>query len=208
MKYYSVSEFIKVIERSTLLDASSSLLGGVAQQLITINSSYSENISQQKFNSEEEAGFSFGISFGSKESESHSKENHTIFMKYVKNIYASTSGGQSFDNSIQNDTVKSNRLQDWFRTVPDNPVITKMSMNKLTDLLTNKRFSFDPLIEDKARLIEQVWEKYDGNQKLAKCVNDCTSPCHGRCIPTGHFQFGLCSCNPGFTGHDCSVNIV
>ena len=185
-----------------------SILGGVAQQLITINSSYSENISQQNFNSEDEAGFSFAISFGSKESESHSKENHTIFMKYVKNVYASTIGGEPFDNSIQNDTVKLDRLNNWFKTVPDNPVITRFSANKLTQLLTKKRFPTDPLIEDKARLIEQVWAKFDGNQELAKCVNDCTSPCHGRCVSAGHFQFGLCKCNTGFTGHDCSINIA
>jgi hypothetical protein len=129
-------------------------------------------------------------------------------MKYVKNVYASTSGGDPFDNSNRNSTVQSSRLNDWFKTVPDNPVITRMSMNRLTGLLTKQRFPSDPLIEDKARLIEQVWQKFDGNQKLAKCVNDCTSPSHGTCVPAGQFQFGLCVCKPGFTGHDCSMNIV
>ncbi|CAF4113940.1 unnamed protein product [Adineta steineri] len=183
-------------------------LGGVAQQTITINSSDIEKMYQENFNSDNEAGISFGLTFGMHESESHSKGNHSKFMTYVKHIYASTSGGQPFDNSVQNETIKTNQLNEWFKTVPTNPVITRMRINRLTELLTKKRFPSDPLIEDKARLIELVWTKFDGNQTLVKCANDCTDACHGRCIPTGYFQYGLCKCNPGFTGHDCSVSIV
>ncbi|UJR12390.1 hypothetical protein I4U23_016567 [Adineta vaga] len=181
------------------------LLGGVAQQLITINGTDIEKIYEEGHNSASQAGISFGFSFGMSESESHSKGNHSKFMKYVKNIYASTAGGQPFDNSIQNATIP---LNEWFKTVPNNPVITQMRMTKLSELLTKERFPYDNQIEDKARLIESVWAKYDGNQNLAKCVNDCTSPCHGRCIPTGYFQYGLCVCQESFTGHDCSTRIV
>ena len=184
-----------------------SILGGVAHQLITINSSDIEKIYQEGYSSESEAGVSFGISFGVSESESHNKGNHTKFMKYVKHVYASTSGGQPFDNSIQNETNKAIQLNEWFKTVPENPVIIQMKMTKLTELLTKERFPSDPLIEDKARLIELVWAKYDGNQTSVKCVNDCTDACHGRCVPTGYFKFGLCACQPGYTGHDCSINI-
>ena len=141
------------------------------------------------------------------QSESHDKGNHSKFMKYVKNVYASTAGGQPFDNSIQNGTEKTMLLNEWFKTVPNNPVITQMGMTKLSELLTKERFPNDTQIEDKARLIESVWAKYDGNQKLVKCVNDCTSPCHGGCVPTGYFQYGLCVCKAGFTGHDCSTRI-
>ncbi|CAF1031723.1 unnamed protein product [Adineta steineri] len=183
------------------------LLGGVAQQLITINSSDIEKIYEEGHNSASQAGVSFGISFGMTESESHNKGNHTKFMKYVQNVYASTAGGQPFDNSIQNETVKTMPLNEWFTTVPNNPVITQMRMTKLSELLTKERFPNDTQIEDKARLIELVWAKYDGNQALAKCVNDCTSPCHGRCVSTGYFQFGLCVCQAGFTGHDCSIRL-
>lgn len=176
--------------------------------MITINSTDIEKIYQEGHNSANQASVSFVISFGMSESESHDKGNHTKFMKYVKNVYASTAGGQPFDNSIQNETAKSIRINEWFKTVPDNPVIIQMRMTKMSELLTKDRFPTDHQIEEKARLIELVWAKYDGNQTLARCVNDCTNPCHGRCVPTGYFQYGLCICQPSFTGHDCSTRIV
>jgi hypothetical protein len=63
-------------------------------------------------------------------------------------------------------------------------------------------------LEDKARLIEQVWMKIQGNQAVAICVNNCTNACHGQCISCSYFQFSSCKVNPSSTGHVWSVKMI
>ncbi|CAF1659558.1 unnamed protein product, partial [Didymodactylos carnosus] len=56
---------------------------------------------------------------------------------------------------IYGDTQK---LNEWFRTVPKNPVIIKFNIQSVFDLLTTERFPEDKKIKEKAAFITQVLE--------------------------------------------------
>lgn len=92
-------------------------------------------------------------------------------------------------------------IEGWSETVASNPTIIKFSIAPLLSLLTAQRFPNDPTIELKKELIKKAQQKYANN--LLFCYNNCSG--EGSCQPTGYFGFGLCRCNFGFTGVDCSV---
>ncbi|CAF0962976.1 unnamed protein product [Didymodactylos carnosus] len=170
---------------------------GVAQQLTTTERA--QNISIRKDNEEKskQAGFSFIISFGMSQSSEYKKETHAEYMKYVKNEYASTMGGQPYDVRTKQTWT------DWLQTVPDNPVALKFSAKPITNLISVKRFPLDrSQIANKQQLIQRALDRYTDSP--VKCINDCTGS--GECRSTGKLQFGLCECKPGFSGPDCSIH--
>ena len=87
--------------------------GRVAQQLTTIENQQIEKIRSESYETSEEVGFSFLISFGEKESEKYDKETHTKFMKYVKNTHASTVGGEPFTLLDEQTANEENIFQFW-----------------------------------------------------------------------------------------------
>ena len=192
--------------------------GGVAQQLTTIENQQIEKIRSESYETSEEVGFSFLISFGEKESEKYDKETHTKFMKYVKNTHASTVGGEPFtllDEQTANEEnateILPSRLSHWLKTVPSNPAVIKYKLESIANLLTLSRFPQpNANIAEKARVIESVINRLT-NGTQARCFNDCTGPLNGQCLPMKDsstkkksFNFGTCQCSPGFSGADCS----
>ena len=140
-------------------------------------------------------------------------------MKYVKNIHASTMGGEPFtlveeqEGNDENSTrVLSSKLSQWLKTVPSNPGVIKFKLQPILSLLTPERFPDpDANIISKSMAIEKLINRYS-NGTQARCFNDCTGPLNGKCVPMkdasikkDYFNFGTCQCSPGFEGPDCST---
>jgi hypothetical protein len=175
------------------------VLGGIAQQKIVITEEDRSNLEKNGFTTSNSAELSaaagniFSVSVGFKQSQDVNKEKLGIFKNYSKQSSATTLGG---DTSIQT-------IEDWSKTVPTNPVIIKFGISLIFDLLTSERFPGDVNITDKAELIQAALDKYMANPVF--CYNNCKK---GTCKPSGYFQFGLCQCDKGYTGYDCSKEPV
>lgn len=171
------------------------LLGGSAQQNIYISRVNMSNIVSDGYDVKQEAKIEYMITFMFGNTGSYDSKRHTAFMRYVKTVYATSLGG---DISIQD-------INQWSKTVEANPVVIKLGIRYIFDLITKARFPSDPNILLKASLIKQALDKYI--QTPLFCYNNCTSPLNGECVPTGYFRFGQCKCKPGWSGVSCS-NIV
>ncbi|CAF1325661.1 unnamed protein product [Didymodactylos carnosus] len=178
------------------------LLGGIAQQNVYITQEDRAVLEQNGYTITNEAQLSaevreiFSASFKMKYTNGYNKTSHETFTKYVKTSSGTTLGGDT--------TIKS--IEDWSKTVPSNPVAIKFGIKYLFNLLTKERFPNDNAVDKKLKLIEIALSKY--LQDPLFCYNNCTSPTNGICKSSGYFRFGLCQCNKGFSGIDCSVPVT
>ncbi|CAF4348501.1 unnamed protein product, partial [Adineta steineri] len=96
-------------------------------------------------------------------------------------------------------------LKDWYKSVPHSPIVMKIGISSISDLLTTHHFPTDSYINQKAVLIQSVVDRYLSNPIY--CYNQCTDTEHGMCVDSGYFQFGICKCKLGWTGFDCATPI-
>ena len=171
------------------------MLGGIAQQNIFINNDELINIENRDYQKSHEAKVEFFLSLGMKHSESFNQTKHNEFMKHVTKSYATTLGG---DSSIHSS------FSEWSKTVSSNPIVTKLTVKYIFDLLNVKRFPDDPNIIKKKQLIENALNKYIQNPVF--CYSNCSG--HGVCHATNYFQFGMCKCNDNWSAFDCSVSVT
>ncbi|CAF2098177.1 unnamed protein product [Rotaria magnacalcarata] len=169
------------------------LLGGIARQNIFIEKSDISFLETQGYTRSHEAQAEFYISLNGATKIVYDKEKHNKFMRYVKKTYATTLGG---DTSVQT-------IDEWSKTVPSNPVVTKFGISYIFDLLNKRRFPHDDQIFKKSKLIEKALNKYIDNQLY--CYNNCSG--NGVCQETGYFQFGECKCKDTWKGFDCSQQV-
>jgi hypothetical protein len=176
------------------------LLGGVAQQNIYINQVDRSLLQKNGYTITNEAQLAgealraFSGSFKLKTTEEYDKIMHETFMKYVQTTRATTLGG---DTALQS-------IEEWSKTIPSNPIVIKFGVKYLFGLLNVQRFSNDPNITAKSKLIEQALEKYIQNPVY--CYINCSGK--GICKPSGYFQFGICECFSGWAGIDCSIAVT
>lgn len=171
------------------------LLGGIAQQTISIDDVYVKNITSEGQSVTHKAKASFFVSLGGSITDSSNNTEQHEFTRMVKTSYTTTLGGEPFEMN--------NSTYDWYASVADNPVVTHFVVAPIVDLLTSERFPNDSAIGTKATLIQQAWEKYTNISVI--CFENCSA--HGLCQATGYFNFGLCLCQAGWTQNplDCSV---
>ena len=171
---------------------------------------------QEGYQTSKESGVSFIVSFGQKESESYDKEKYSNFTRYLKNIHASTMGGEPFD-AIQGENKKENssdcstsssKLTEWMQSVSRNPVIIKFNTLSMQNLLTRARFPSDPKIDDKATAFQVTLNKFNRANPV-RCFQSCSGK--GDCIPAPSgsggdlFNHGTCKCGENFSGPACAT---
>ena len=175
------------------------LLGGVARQHVTISRESKEKLEKQGVDISNAATLSFnlltyGAEVGINVDGTQESSNYQKFLKEVQSNFSTTLGGD----------VQLTTLSKWSATVPSNPVIIEFVLQDILRLFTRHYFPTDSLITNKSKLIEKVFQKYTTGSIY--CYNDCGSNgARGTCEPSGYFQFGICKCNPGWTGSDCSI---
>ena len=171
------------------------MLGGIALQNIFIDKSKVSYLQQQGIEKSHEAQLEFFATFSMKQKVTNDTEKHKIFMKYVKKSYSTVLGG---DPTLQ-------KMDEWSETVKRNPVIIKFGIKSISDLLNQRRFPSDSKIHEKSKLIERALNHY--TQLPIHCYGGSQCTGHGICIDSGYFQFGLCHCDAGWSGVDCSHSI-
>jgi hypothetical protein len=166
------------------------VLGGRTQDLITMKSSDVTQLESESISTKNEAKVSFYVTFDTAISSTMDKSNQQEFMNKVQNDQSMKLGGDPSTTS----------LSDWSKTVPDNPVVTKFTVDFLNELITLARFPNDTQIAAKASILNSLLINYI-NLPLF-CWNNCSG--NGTCVPTLYFNIGTCNCNQGYTGTDCS----
>jgi hypothetical protein len=172
-------------------------LGGIIQQKIVITQSDRIKLEQNRFNTSNEVWMRdvakqlFSIQMKINRTQTYDK----MLMKYFTKSNVTILGG--------NVSIKS--FEDWYKSVPDNPVLVKFGISPIFDLLTTDHFPGESYIFQKAALIKLVVDRYLSNPVY--CYNQCTDIIHGTCIDSGYFQFGICHCNSTWTGFDCATPI-
>lgn len=169
------------------------MLGGVAQRLVRIRTIDVTKLESEGVNTKHEAKIGFYITMGTTITSGYEKTTQDKFSSKIQNEQSARLGG---DASVKD-------LDEWAKTVPDNPVVIRFKIKFFFDLFTSKRFPNDPQIDEKSKLIQQVLSEY--GKQPPYCYNNCTSPMHGTCTPFEGFNFGVCKCNPGFSGECISV---
>ena len=172
------------------------LLGGIAQQQVTISDESRKKIQSNSVSTSHalEAKFAYAIFSASAKfgiSDNVDRTQTETFKKYSHQSSITTLGG----------TPNILTIEEWAKTVPSNPTIVKFSLSNILDLLTPKRFPSDPDIRQKQYLVKKAHEKYINNPVF--CYNNCSG--HGTCIPSGYFGMGKCNCYLGRTGIDCAT---
>lgn len=188
----------------------------MAQVLTTIEETQIAKLEQDGYQTSQEVGGSFIVSFGKQESEEYNRERYRNFTRYVKNIRATTMGGEPFD-AIEGENEKetgagcsssSARLTQWMQSVSDNPAVIKFNTLPITDLLDSQRFPLDPQIMQKRRAIQSTITKFS-SQIGGRCLRDCSG--NGDCIPASSdssaslFNMGTCRCDANFDGAACNI---
>lgn len=183
------------------------VLGGIAQANIFISREAKERLEQNSIQIQHQGRIAFDLAMGTNTSAAlgigvsvTNAKNDAKYNSFSKEIIANhitTFGG----------TPNLVSFPEWSKTVSSNPAIIKIKLRDIFRLITNARFPNDPLITNKSKLIEKTLEKYLTNSTY--CYNKCGNDgARGDCIPTGHFQFGICKCKEGWTGVDCENPIV
>ena len=184
--------------------------------MTTIEETQIAKLEQDGYQTSHEVGGSFIFSFGKQESEDYNRARYRNVTRYVKNIRATTMGGEPFDaidgeNEKETGTgssLASSRLTQWMQSVSDNPAVIKFNTLPITDLLDRQRFPSDPQIMQKRRSIECTISKFS-SQIGARCIRDCSGK--GDCIPASPdssaslFNVGTCRCDENFDGPACNV---
>ncbi|CAF1386983.1 unnamed protein product [Adineta steineri] len=174
------------------------LLGGIAQQTITITEENRRSLVKNGFSKTENGEYSssalgiFKIKAGFKVTDEFNESKLAIFSQYSQQSSVVTFGGSTTLQSIET----------WSSTVPGNPAAIKLKTEPLVNLLTERTFPGDPNIAAKQALIQSAVTKYITKEVF--CYNKCSYP-NGVCPPTSnYFGFAKCVCTSGYTGYDCS----
>jgi hypothetical protein len=170
------------------------VLGGRTQDLLTMKSSDVNQLESEGVSTKNEAKVSFYVTFDTAVSSTMDKSQQQEFMNKVQNDDSMKLGGDPSTSS----------LNDWSKTVPNDPVVTKFRVDFLLDLITSARFPNDTRIAAKASLINSLLANYINLPVF--CWNNCSG--NGTCVPTLYFNIGTCKCNQGYTGLDCSEVLV
>ncbi|CAF3831322.1 unnamed protein product [Rotaria sp. Silwood1] len=168
------------------------MLGGRAQSLVTMKTSDVSKLESEGVSTKHEAKVGFFVKFSTTISNSYDKSKQQQFNSKVQNEQWAKLGGDSSVSSID----------EWAKTIPSNPVVTKFSIKHIFGLLTASRFPKDAQIKQKARIIRVLLEKYLLSPPF--CYNSCNG--HGTCVPSDIFRIGSCKCDRGYFGEDCSVS--
>jgi len=172
-------------------------LGGMIQQTITITETNRLKLEQHGFNTSNETWLKsvakeiFLIQTKLKQT----KIRNNTYDKYFTKDHVKILGGKTSISS----------LEDWCKSISSNSVVVKMGISSISDLLTNHYFSVDSYLDQKARLIRSVVDRYLSNPVY--CYDQCTDTVHGTCVDSGYFQFGVCQCKPEWTGLNCAIPV-
>ncbi|CAF1177634.1 unnamed protein product, partial [Rotaria sordida] len=162
------------------------LLGGIAQMTTVINQSSIVPLQQEGISGTEMVQLSFSkiFNFNYNENEMKNLSKFETFQRYVKSSMATIIGGEIYKND--------QKLNEWFQTIPDNPVIIKFTIQSIFDLITPERFLNDTNIQEKAGYIMQALEEYVNKTSTVYCENQCTNAAQGTCQPLGAYAYGIC----------------
>jgi hypothetical protein len=172
-------------------------LGGIIQQTIIITGTNRLNLEQNGFNTSNETWLKsvakeiFLIQTKLKQT----KILNNTYEKYFTKGNAKILGGKT--------SIRS--LEDWCNSIPSNPIVVKIGISSISDLLTNQYFPVDSYIYQKATLIRSVVDRYLSNSVY--CYDRCTDTIHGTCVDSGYFQFGVCKCESGWTEFNCAIPV-
>ncbi|CAF3309514.1 unnamed protein product, partial [Rotaria sp. Silwood2] len=110
------------------------------------------------------------VSFGLKQTQQYDQTIHGSFMKYVKETYVTKLGGD----------ISLNTFDQWAETLASNPVVIKLGIKSMLDLLSETRFLNDENIVEKRKLIAKALDSYVKQPTF--CYSNCSS--HGDCQPS------------------------
>ena len=172
-------------------------LGGIIQQTIIITGANRLKLEQNGFKASNETWL-----------KSVAKEIFSIQTKLKQTKILNN----TYDKYFTKDNVKIlggktsiRSLEDWCKSISSNPVVLKIGLSSISDLLTNHYFPIDSYIYQKAMLIRSVVDRYLSSPVY--CYDQCTDTIHGTCIDSGYFQFGVCKCKSGWTGFNCAIPV-
>lgn len=172
------------------------LLGGVAQETLTIDNNDIHNIQSRGQDISHSASIGLFLTFDAKpKSSSFNLTEQDQFMKTVKTKRSTKLGGDPTAST----------MDDWMKSIVQNPIILSYAVKDITALVDRVHFPNDNRIDNKSKLIEMGIQRYLSKQKPT-CINDCTDSIHGECdvSTTPPFLLGTCQCKPGWKGIDCS----
>lgn len=169
------------------------MLGGRAQMYVTMKTSDVSRLESEGISTKHEAKIGFYVKFETAITNSYERTKQEKFSSKVQEEQWVKLGG---------DPSASGTINDWARTVPDNPAITSFHVKYIFDLLEPARFPTDGRILDKARIVRNLLTKYLAAPPF--CYNNCSG--HGTCVPTDMFRVGTCKCDQGYWGKSFAVN--
>ncbi|CAF1068763.1 unnamed protein product [Didymodactylos carnosus] len=167
-------------------------LGGMAVENIFISSANATHLVGTGVELSLGSKVSFGEKFGSEQSlrVGYSETKKQEFAKHIKEHYTKNYGG----------TTGILTLEEWSKSVINNPVVIKFTLNDIFDLLTKNRFPNDSNLDAKKKAIRESLDRYLSKPTI--CLGKCLV--HGKCVVKDHFNVGECQCDKGWSGYDCS----
>ena len=176
-------------------------LGGIVQQTIAMTENDRTRLEQNGFNTSNESWLKDAakeIFLGQTKLDQTDTRNKTL-MKTLSKYFAKS------NPMVFGGTTSIRSLKNWPKSVAYNPVVVKIGLASIFDLLTTHYFPDDSSIDQKAKLIKSVVDQYLSNS--AYCHHQCTDSAHGTCVDSGYFQFGVCKCRSGWRGVDCATPV-
>ena len=172
-------------------------LGGIIRQTIIMTEANRLKLEQNGFNSSNETWLKSVAKeiFSTETKLKKTKILNNTYDKYFTKDNAKILGGKTSIHS----------LEDWCKSISSNPVVLKIGISSIANLLTNHYFPIDSYIYQKAMLIRSVVGRYLSSPVY--CYDRCTDTAHGTCIDSGYFQFGVCKCESGWTGLNCAIPV-
>ena len=192
-----IDEYIQefIVDYFGLTFVTEILLGGIAQETLTVDNKDIENIQSKGGDVKHSANVGFLLTLNAAPTSSNNLSEQDKFMSVVKTKRSTKLGGDPTISTID----------DWIKSVTQNPVVLSYSVKDITSLVDRIHFPNDTHINNKSKLIELSIQRYLAKQKPT-CINDCTDSSHGECdvSTTTSFLLGTCKCQPGWKGVDCS----
>ncbi len=171
--------------------------GGIMQQTVIITGNNRLKLEENGFNTSNEAWLKSVAKeiFSVPTKLNQTKILNNTYDKYFTKNNVKILGGKT--------SIRS--LEDWCKSISSNPVVVKIGISSISDLLTNQYFPVDSYIYQKATLIRSAVDRYLSNPVY--CYDGCTDTVHGTCVDSGYFQFGVCKCKSGWTGFNCAIPV-